>query len=63
VFPGQPQGDLNRTLYALGLALRTKQGRVHSVEDLSSMMCDCGFAAPQLIPLDVPPYVMGVLLA
>jgi SAM-dependent methyltransferase len=63
VFPGQPQGDLNRTLYVLGLALRTKQGRVYSIEELSSMMCDCGFAAPRLIPLDVPPYIMGVLLA
>jgi ubiquinone/menaquinone biosynthesis C-methylase UbiE len=63
VFAGQPQGDLNRTLYALGLALRTKHGRVYSVEELSSMMSDCGFDAPRLIPLDVPPYLMGVLLA
>jgi SAM-dependent methyltransferase len=63
VFPGQPQGDVNRTLYVLGLALRTKQGRVYSIEELSSMTCDCGFGAPQFIPLDVPPYVMGVLLA
>lgn len=63
VFPGQPQGDLNRTLYVLGLALRTKQGRVHSIEELSGILCECGFAAPRLLPLDVPPFVMGMLLA
>jgi ubiquinone/menaquinone biosynthesis C-methylase UbiE len=63
VFPGQVQGDLNRTLYVLGLALRTRQGRVYPIEELSEMMCDCGFEVPRLLPLDVPPYVLGMLLA
>lgn len=62
VFPGQPQGNLNRALYVLGLALRTRQGRVYSVEELSAMMHDCGLPAPRLIPLDVTPHVLGVLL-
>jgi ubiquinone/menaquinone biosynthesis C-methylase UbiE len=63
IFPGCPQGDLNRTLYVLGLALRTKQGRVYSVAELSEMLCDCGFAVPKLLPLKVPPFVLGMLLA
>jgi SAM-dependent methyltransferase len=63
VFPGQPQGDLNRALYALGLALRTRQGRVYSAEELAAMMRDSDLPAPRLIPLDVPPHVLGLLLA
>jgi SAM-dependent methyltransferase len=63
VFPGQPQGDLNRAFYVLGLAMRTRQGRVYSADELSAMMHDCGLPAPRLLPLDVPPYILGVLLA
>jgi ubiquinone/menaquinone biosynthesis C-methylase UbiE len=63
VFPGQPQGDLNRTLYTLGLALRTQQGHVHSPEELTRLLLDAGFAAPELIPLEVPPFIMGMLVA
>lgn len=63
VFPGQPSGDLNRTLYALGLALRTDHGRVYSVEELAPLLHDAGFDAPRLVPLAVAPFVVGMLTA
>jgi hypothetical protein len=63
VFSGQPQGDLNRTLYTLGLALRTEHGRVYAAEELSALLRECGFADPQLFALAVPPHVMGMLVA
>ena len=63
VFPGQSQGDLHRTLYALGLALRTKQGRVYFPEELTVLLRECGFNAIRLLPLEVPPFIMGMLLA
>jgi ubiquinone/menaquinone biosynthesis C-methylase UbiE len=63
VFPGQSHGDLNRTLYTLGLALRTERGRMYSTEELTALLRESGFNASQLLPLDVPPFVMGMLLA
>jgi ubiquinone/menaquinone biosynthesis C-methylase UbiE len=63
VFSGLPEGDLNRTLYALGLALRTESGRVFEREELEVLLRETEFGAADLIPLDVPPYVMGILLA
>jgi precorrin-6B methylase 2 len=63
VFPGQPQGDLNRTLYTLGLALRTEQGKVYTADELGSLLAKCGFATPQLVPLEVPPFVLGMVIA
>jgi 2-polyprenyl-3-methyl-5-hydroxy-6-metoxy-1,4-benzoquinol methylase len=63
VFAGQPQGDLNRTLYALGLAMRTNQGRIYSCNELTALLRASGFTAPHLLPLDVPPFMMGILLA
>jgi SAM-dependent methyltransferase len=61
--PGLPQGDLNRCLYALGLALRTEHGHVYSVAELESLLREGGFSAPCLTPLPVPPYVVGMLTA
>jgi SAM-dependent methyltransferase len=63
VFPGQSQGDLNRTLYTLGLALRTERGRVYSTAELTALLRECGCAESHLVPLDVPPFVMGMLLS
>lgn len=62
VLPGQPQGDLNRTLYTLGLALRTEHGQVYSVAELSDFCTTSGLSKPEYIPLETPPYVMGLLL-
>lgn len=63
VLPGQTQGDLNRTLYALGLALRTEHGHVYSFEELSRLLAASGFAAPRQTPIDVPPHAIGMLTA
>jgi hypothetical protein len=63
VFPGQPQGDINRTLYAIGLALRTEQGHVYSLAELEPLLMAAGFNKPQLLPLPVPPYAVGMLVA
>jgi 2-polyprenyl-3-methyl-5-hydroxy-6-metoxy-1,4-benzoquinol methylase len=63
VFPGQLQGDLNRTLYALGLALRTEHGHVYSVQEFEPLLAVAGFEPPRLIPLDAPPHAVGLLVA
>jgi ubiquinone/menaquinone biosynthesis C-methylase UbiE len=63
VFPGQPQGDINRTLYAVGLALRTEHGRVYSASELKPLLAEAGFGAPELVPLPVPPFAVGMLVA
>jgi 2-polyprenyl-3-methyl-5-hydroxy-6-metoxy-1,4-benzoquinol methylase len=63
VFPGQPRGDLNRTLYALGLALRTEAGCVYSPEELGRLLGEAGFESPRLVNLPVPPYAEGMLVS
>ncbi len=63
VFPGRPEGDLNRTLYALGLALRTESGTVYSPQELESFLVECGFGSTELVNLPVPPYAVGMLVA
>lgn len=63
VFPGQPEGDLNRALYELGLALRTERGHVYSFAELEPVFQAAGFHEPQLLPLPVPPFAVGMLLA
>lgn len=62
IFSGQVEGDLNRTLYALGLALRTEYGHVYSVEELNEILSPTGFTTASLTPLKVPPYAIGMLL-
>ena len=63
VMPGQDEGDLARSLYALGLAMRTENGRVYPREELEDLLIGAGFTAPDFTPLDVPPYTMGMILA
>jgi len=63
VFPGQDDGDVNRTLYAIGLSLRTAHGHVYSPCELEPLLTDAGFDKPQLIPLPVPPFAVGILVA
>ena len=63
VFPGQSKGDLNRTLYALGLALRTESGTVYAPEELEALLAEAGFAAAELVDLPVPPFAVGMMVA
>jgi ubiquinone/menaquinone biosynthesis C-methylase UbiE len=63
VFPVQAAGALPAALYALGLALRTTTGRVHSAADLESWLAATGLDDCRFTSLDAPPYTMGMLLA
>jgi SAM-dependent methyltransferase len=63
VFPTQPAGALSAALYALGLALRTADGRVHSAADIEGWLAAAGFDGCRFTPLAAPPYTMGMLLA
>ena len=63
VFPVQPGGALAAALYALGLALRTTHGQVHSAADLEGWLAAAGFGNVRLTLLEAPPHTMGMLLA
>jgi len=63
IFPGQEEGELSQSLYALGLALRTEKGQVYSCEQLQEFLSQAGFTGFKFSPIKVPPYTMGMLLA
>lgn len=63
VMPTQAQGQISAALYALGLGLRTEAGQVHSPEALQQYLGDAGFEEASLLPIAVPPYTMGMILA
>ncbi len=62
VFPGQEKGDLARSLYALGLALRTQQGRIYPPEEVKQILSATGFKTGEMIPLDIIPFTMGMVV-
>lgn len=63
VFSGQPRGELSRSLYALGLALRTEKGHVYTREELESLLKQAAFPPPTFHALPVPPFTMGLFLS
>lgn len=63
IFPGQEEGELSQSLYALGLALRTEKGQVYSCEQLQNFLTQAGFTEFKFSPIKVSPYTMGMLLA
>ncbi len=63
IMPGQKQGETATALYALGLALRTEKGQVHSVEKLTDMLKQIGFNDIAFYPIKVTPYTMGMIVA
>lgn len=63
VMPGQPQGDLSRTLYALGLALRTEHGTVHKPEVLQRLLSESGYQSPDFQGIPAMPHTMGMIVA
>jgi ubiquinone/menaquinone biosynthesis C-methylase UbiE len=63
IMPGQAEGDLSRTLYAMGLALRTEKGRVHTPDELQQYLSRAGFGQGQFTPLRAPPYTMAMMVA
>ena len=63
VFGDNDKGKLQTALYAIGLALRTKQGQVHSLDNLKSFVEEAGFTGLTASPIDITPYTMGMLVA
>jgi 2-polyprenyl-3-methyl-5-hydroxy-6-metoxy-1,4-benzoquinol methylase len=63
VMPATPEGRMPAALYALGLGLRTAEGRVHSVEALQEFLRETSFADPVFQPIPVPPHTMGMIAA
>ncbi|MEM9914294.1 MAG: class I SAM-dependent methyltransferase [Planctomycetota bacterium] len=63
VFPGLADGDLNRTLYTLGLALRTRAGQTHHADDVIDLMHTAGLVDGRFTPVDVVPRTMGLVIA
>jgi ubiquinone/menaquinone biosynthesis C-methylase UbiE len=59
---GTPAGERARALYALHLALRTRQGKVHPLSDLQAWVEQAGLIAGEVIALDTP-RGMGALVA
>jgi len=52
---------LTGALYALGLALRTTRGAVFSVQEMTRLLAESGFAEPSFVPITVAPGVMGMV--
>ncbi len=55
--------NLGRAAYALHLGLRTKRGRVHSVEQITSWLRSAGLARVVPIDCELLPMAIGALLA
>jgi ubiquinone/menaquinone biosynthesis C-methylase UbiE len=62
-YSDNPEGAIARSLYELGLGLRTQSGKVYSVETLQGWLTEHGFSDFDFHPLEVTPYTMGVLVA
>jgi ubiquinone/menaquinone biosynthesis C-methylase UbiE len=60
---GTPERERARALYAVNLALRTHEGRVHSPGEITAWLKATGFDAIQPIDFDVYPGAIGALLA
>jgi cyclopropane fatty-acyl-phospholipid synthase-like methyltransferase len=59
---GTPAGERARAIYALHLALRTQQGRTHTLSDLRAWFEQAGLIPGEVIRLDIWPG-MGALVA
>lgn len=63
VLSEQLSGAFAKALYALGLALRTEHGTVHSRSDLSRLLIQCGYESPEHYDLPATPGVFGMIVA
>ncbi|MEM6553414.1 MAG: class I SAM-dependent methyltransferase [Planctomycetota bacterium] len=50
-------------LYEMGLALRTHQGQLHTLDTLTPALNNAGLTTPTLHPILQPPHTMSVLLS
>jgi ubiquinone/menaquinone biosynthesis C-methylase UbiE len=58
-----PEGELARSLYQMGLTIRTIQGRVFFPEEMKPWLMEAGFKSFEFHSLDVIPYSMGMYIA
>lgn len=58
-----PEGALARSLYQMGLTIRTVQGKVYMPDELEPWLKEIGFKTFEFHSLDVVPYSMGMLIA
>jgi ubiquinone/menaquinone biosynthesis C-methylase UbiE len=57
------EGALARSLYQMGLTIRTVQGKVYVPSELEPWLKEVGFTSFEFHSLDVVPYSMGMLIA
>lgn len=58
-----PEGELARSLYQMGLTIRTIQGKVFSPEEMRPWLENAGFEKFDFHSLEVIPYSMGMFIA
>ena len=62
-FPGNPLGDLQRTLHSLELPLRVPEAQLHDAEAITRLLQSLGFTVEPLLVLDAPPHCVGAIIA
>jgi SAM-dependent methyltransferase len=62
VLPGE-RGQLTAALYEMGLALRTRHGRVFSAGELKDFLRQADYSVSSELTLPVPPHIMGMIEA
>ena len=63
IFPGQEEGEVQRSIFELELNLRTSRGRLHDPIVLESSLKEAGFGQIQFAHLPAPPNYWGLILA
>ena len=63
VFGTHKNGKLPKSLYEMGLSIRTVEGRVYSTDILKTWLQECGFSNFEYVEIDIEPYTMGMLKA
>jgi ubiquinone/menaquinone biosynthesis C-methylase UbiE len=59
---GDAAADRSRSIYALHLAMRTREGRVHSRDEIERWCRDAGLESGELVTVDAPPHLLAALV-
>jgi len=63
IFPGQDEGEVQRSIFELELGLRTSRGRLHDPLELEKSLKEAGFTQIQFAHLPAAPNYWGLVLA
>ena len=63
IFPGQENGETERSIFELELGLRSSQGQLHDPNWIKETLNECGFEQIQFAHLPSPPFYWGLVLA